>query len=149
MSEHVEEAHRLVEAAARVAGLPLLYSRFLDNAAEAVVIVGQDGRIALFNRKATFLFGYPAEEAVGQPVEMLLPDALKGIHERHRAGYVGDPYTRAMGATLDLRARHKDGSEIPVLIDLHPEQGTNGTYVRAAVRRKPEPAAPPAVPSGR
>ena len=143
--EQVEEAHRLVEEAARVAGLPLLYARFLDNAYEAIVIVSQDGRIALFNRKATFLFGYPAEEAVGQPVEMLLPNAIKGDHERHRAGYMGDPYTRAMGAALDLRARHKDGSEIPVLIDLHPEQGTNGTYVRATVRRKADAAPAPRV----
>lgn len=137
MSEKIIEAHRLVEEAGRVAGLPALYVRFLDNAAEAVVIVDQAGRIAFFNRKATFLFGYPPEEVIGQPVEILLPTALRSTHaDHHRRGFMRDPYSRAMGANLDLKARHKDGTEFPVVIDLHPEMGSDGAYVRAAIRRK-------------
>src|SRR4051812_38707799 len=99
MSDKIHEAHRLVEEAGRVAGLPALYARFLDNAAEAVVIVDQRGRIAFFNRKAAFLFGYPPEEVIGKPVEILLPDSLKAVHaEVHRKGFMLDPYSRSMGA---------------------------------------------------
>jgi len=144
MSDSVEEAHRLAQEARRIAGLPALYVRFLDNAAEAVVIVDRDGRIAFFNRKATFLFGYPKEEVIDQAVEMLLPEDKRRRHsEVHRAGFMRDPYSRAMGANMDLQARHKDGSTFPCVIDLHPEMGTDGAYVRAAIRRKSEPSGTP------
>lgn len=136
MEEAIEEAHALTIEARRVAGLPVLYSRFLDNAAEAVVIVDREGLIAFFNRKATFLFGYPPEEVIGKPMEILLPESKREQHARVHRPFMADPYSRAMGANLDLQARHKDGSEFPVIIDLHPEMGSDGTYVRAAIRRK-------------
>lgn len=134
------EASRLVENAKRVSGLPVLLSRFIDNAAEAMVITDKNGKIALFNRKATFLFGWQPEEVIGQPVEVLLPEGLRHKHAKeHRAGYVHDPYTRPMGANMDLLALHRDGSTFPVLIDLHPEMSDEGLYVRAAIRRKENP----------
>lgn len=149
-SEKIHEAHELVEQARRIAGFPALLHRFLDTAAEAIAIVDSRGRIVFFNRRASFLFGWLSEEVIGEPIEVLLPDELKSRHEAHRAGYMAEPYTRPMGANLDLMARHKDGTTFPVLIDLHPEMGTDGTYVRAAIRRKvpeasnpsPEPGCP-------
>jgi rsbT co-antagonist protein RsbR len=136
MNEKVNEAHELVEQARRIAGFPALLHRFLDTAAEAIAIVDSQGRVVFFNRRASFLFGWLSDEVIGKPIEILLPDELKERHEAHRAGYMAEPYTRAMGANLDLMARHKDGTTFPVLIDLHPEMGTDGTYVRAAIRRK-------------
>lgn len=141
MSEKIREAHELVEEARRIAGFPALLHRFLDTAAEAVVIVDKDGQIVFFNRRATFLFGWLPEEVLGKPVEILLPEALRRHHaEIHRTGYMAEPYTRAMGANLDLMGHHKDGTDFPVVIDLHPEIGTDGLYVRAAIRRKVVPS---------
>lgn len=133
---HEKEAHNLVEEARRIAGFPALLHRFLDTAAEAIVIVDCGGIIVFFNRRASFLFGWLADEILGRPIEALLPDDLKERHIAHRHGFMAEPYTRAMGANLDLLAKHKDGTSFPVLIDLHPEMGTDGTYVRAAIRRK-------------
>jgi PAS domain S-box-containing protein len=143
MSEKLTEAHDLVVEAKRIAALPALLHRFLDTSAEAIVIADKDGKIALFNRKATFLFGWSPEQVIGQPVEILLPEALREIHAKaHRPGYGRDPYPRAMGANLDLLARHRDGSTFPVVIDLHPELSEDGTlFVRAAIRRREEVAA--------
>lgn len=133
----VHEAHELVESARLVAGLPSLFAAFIDNAAECWVIVDGEGRIALFNRKAVLLFGWRPEHVIGRPVEMLLPEVLRERHAAvHRAGYVRDPYTRPMGANLELLALHRDGSTFPVLIDLHPEMSDHGLFVRAAIRRK-------------
>lgn len=135
--EKIREAHSLVEEAKRIAGFPALLHRFLDTAAEAIVIVDSRGDIVFFNRRASFLFGWLSEEVISKPIEILLPDELKKRHVDHRKGFMSEPYTRAMGANLDLLARHKDGTTFPVLIDLHPEVGSDGTYVRAAIRRKP------------
>lgn len=136
MSDEVKQAHKLVEEAKRIAGFPALLHRFLDTAAEAIVIVDSRGKIVFFNRRATFLFGWLSDEIIGQDIEILLPDNLKDRHTAHRKGFMSEPYTRAMGANMDLQGRHKDGTTFPVLIDLHPEMGADGTYVRAAIRRK-------------
>lgn len=138
MSEqHIKEAHALVVEAKRIAGFPALLHRFLDTAAEAIVIVDKDGCIVLFNRRSSFLFGWLPDEVIGKEVEILIPDTLRERHAKvHRKTFMSEPYTRAMGANLNLMGKHKDGSEFPILIDLHPETGTDGTYVRAAIRRK-------------
>lgn len=136
-AEHIKEARDLVEEARRIAGFPALLHRFIDTAAEAIVIVDKDGCIVLFNRRASFLFGWTSDEVIGKPVEILIPDDLRERHAGvHRKGFMAEPYTRPMGANMDLRAQHKDGTSFPVLIDLHPEMGTDGVYVRAAIRRK-------------
>lgn len=137
MEQTLAEVHLLVENARRVAGLPELYARFIDNAESAWVIVNR-GMIVLFNRKAVFLFGWQPEQVIGKPVEVLIPEGLREKHARfHRPGYERDPYTRPMGANLDLLALHRDGTSFPVLIDLQSEMSADGEqYNRAAIRRK-------------
>lgn len=137
MDETLAEVHHLVENAKRVAGLPALFARFIDNAESAWVIVNR-GIIVLFNRKAVFLFGYQPEQVIGKPVEILLPAGLRERHAAvHRPGYERDPYTRPMGANRDLLALHRNGSTFPVLIDLQSEMSDDGEqYNRAAIRRK-------------
>ncbi|MBV8221620.1 MAG: PAS domain-containing sensor histidine kinase [Solirubrobacterales bacterium] len=106
----------------------------VEGAPDAMVIVGADGRIALVNRQTEELFGYPREELLGQPVELLVPERSQGRHPDHRDRYSVDPKVRPMGAGLELYARRKDGSEFPVEISLSPMRTENGTTVSAAIR---------------
>jgi PAS domain S-box-containing protein len=80
------------------------------------------------------LFGYDRSELVGQRIEILVPERLRGGHEGHRAGYVAAPKTRAMGSNLDLFARHKDGHEFPVEISLGPLTTDGGVLVSSSIR---------------
>jgi PAS domain S-box-containing protein len=106
----------------------------LDSAPDAMVIVDAEGRIALVNRRTEELFGYEREELLGQPVEVLVPERFHARHREHRNGYLADPGVRPMGAGLQLNARRKDGSELPVEISLGPLRTERGTLVSAAVR---------------
>jgi PAS domain S-box-containing protein len=92
------------------------------------------------------MFGYDRSELIGQSVDILLPERLREIHIKHRAGYMADPRTRPMGLGLDLVARHKDGSEFPVVIGLNATETKDGTLIISSITnisddRKPEPAA--------
>ena len=69
----------------------------MEAAPDAVVCVDADGRIVLVNAQTDRLFGYVREELVGQPVEVLVPDAFRGSHPVLRAGYVADPRPAADG----------------------------------------------------
>jgi PAS domain S-box-containing protein len=113
-------------------------SSFLEAAPDAMVIVGQDGRIELVNGQARKLFGYELKELVGKPVEILVPPRYRANHPKHRAGYFADPNPRPMGASLELQGVRKDGSEFPAEISLAPVQTAQGTLVTAAVRNVAE-----------
>ena len=106
----------------------------LDAAPDGMLIVDARGTILLANRQAHAMFGYATGELVGQPVETLLPEALRAGHVAHRDAYVRAPRTRPMGSGLDLLGRRKDGSEVSVEISLSPMATPDGVVVIAAVR---------------
>ena len=106
----------------------------LEAAPDAMVCVDKAGRIALVNAQAERLFGYGRQELVGQPVEILVPDAVRAGHPKHRAEYVADPKPRPMGAGMELAARRRDGSTFPAEISLSAIDTDEGILVTAAVR---------------
>ena len=101
---------------------------------DAVVLVDPTGIITSANRHACGLFGYRAEELVGQPVEILLPASVRDRHVEHRERFVASPTSRPMAEGQDLPARHRDGHEIPVDIALAPMATVEGPMIAAFVR---------------
>jgi PAS domain S-box-containing protein len=95
-----------------------LLRAILDSASQAILTVDRRGTIVSVNTKSGEVFGYPTEEMVGQPVEMLLPDGARAGHNQHRSNYFSSPRVRPMGLGMDLSARRKDGTEFPVEISL-------------------------------
>lgn len=110
------------------------------HAPDALLLADQQGRIVYVNAAAVTLFGYKAEELVGQSIEQLVPERSRDIHVRYRASFGAAPATREMGARLvALVARRRDGTEFPVEIRLapiekEPGEGPGSGYVLAAVR---------------
>lgn len=86
-------------------------------------MVHTDGRILFANRHSDELLGWPPDELVGQPIEVLIPLQSRGAHQSHRNGYTSDPKARPMGSGLLLSALHRDGGEIPVEVALSPLRG--------------------------
>jgi PAS domain S-box-containing protein len=59
----------------------------VDLAEDAIITVGADRVIVLFNRGAERTFGYLADEVVGRPLEVLLPARFAEVHRHHVAGW--------------------------------------------------------------
>ena len=110
------------------------FRELLEAAPDAIIEVDREGRILLLNLATEKLFGYTREELLDQPVEILVPDAVRANHHKHRANYWDHPVTRPMGSGLELNGRRKDGSSVPVEISLSPVKSEDGFRVTAVIR---------------
>ena len=110
------------------------FRNLLEATPDAMVVTNPQGEILLINRQTGILFGYDRHELVGQCVERLLPHHLRDRHVEHRANYLHDPHTRAIGSSLELVALHKDGHEMPVEVSLSPCETDDGMIVISSIR---------------
>jgi PAS domain S-box-containing protein len=105
-------ARRQAEKSARREGARL--SGILELAVDAVVSVGEDQRIQIFNGGAEVIFGYTADEVIGKPIEMLLPVRTRQVHEKYMANFEQSGHPRRMGsARSEIMGLRKNGSEFP------------------------------------
>jgi len=101
---------------------------------DAFLITDPDGIIRGANPRAAELFGYAQAELIGTPVDNLVPERFRVRHPGHRENFNAHPRARQMGAGLNLFARRRDGTEVPVDILLKPMQTPSGPIVISIVR---------------
>ena len=96
---------------------PFLQAYFANIVAlseDAIISVGVDQRIRLFNRGAEVMFGYPEGDVLGQPLGMLLPDRFRAAHQSHVSQFAASgEHLRPMGTRPTIVGRRKDGTEFP------------------------------------
>ena len=117
--------------------LAVRFGGLLDAAPDAMVVVGGDGRILMANTHALTLFGYEAHALIGQPVETLVPERLRGVHFDEWRQFGTDPQARPM-ARLDLQGHRQDGSEFWMEISLSPLDVEEGRLIIASIRDSSE-----------
>lgn len=81
---------------------------------EAIVVTDPAGLIRLWNDGAARMFGYSADEAMGQNLDLIIPEKLR---ERHWKGYfqtMATGYTRYGDKLLSVPATHRDGQRLSI-----------------------------------
>ncbi len=110
------------------------FRTLLEAAPDAILVCDQSGIIVIANDQRRELFGFTQQELIGQPIELLVPEAYKSAHVAMRNKYFAAPHRRPMGMGLSLNAQGKDKSLVPVEISLSPAKIEDETYVVAVVR---------------
>ncbi|MEZ4281275.1 MAG: PAS domain S-box protein [Myxococcota bacterium] len=105
----------------------------IDSAPSGLLMTDVDGRIVLVNREIERLSGFAREELLGHPIEILLPERIRGPHVAWREQFHRTPRERRMGEGRDLFARRKDGNEVPVEVGLTPLVTGDGFFVLSSV----------------
>lgn len=113
---------------------PAMLWQLIDALGDGLALTGQDGKIALVNRRCAEMFGYDRKELVGRPIESLVPPNLRAAHEGYRADYARAPQARPMAERARLVALRRDGGTLPVEISLTPVPTATGHFVLAVIR---------------
>jgi len=109
----------------------------LASEADAIVACDRDGIVRFWSAGATRVFGFGADEAVGQSLDLIIPERLRARHWdgwRHTIATGESRY--AGGDTLSVPALRKDGAQISVEFTITPLHGADGAITGlAAVMR--------------
>jgi PAS domain S-box-containing protein len=107
---------------------------FLEVAPDAIVVINRAGAIHAVNSQTETTFGYRADELIGQPLELLLPERFRGEHIAQRLAFTTDSKLRPMGSGLELFGLRRDGVEFPVDIQLSTLPTKDGRLPVAVIR---------------
>ncbi|MCX9084336.1 MAG: PAS domain-containing protein [Candidatus Methanoperedens sp.] len=111
-----------------------LFKSLFDFAPDAIIVVNNKGIILNANAQAEKIFGYTAQELIGKPVDLIIPESFREKHNLKMKEFMQHPRIRLMGADLELYALRKDGSEFPVDIALGYIETPDGINVLSIVR---------------
>jgi PAS domain S-box-containing protein len=128
--------------------IPDFEARFLANTPDGILFADETGVIRFWNAGCERLFGHSAAEAVGQSLDIIIPQAQRARHWQGYANTLRTGQSRyAAGALLAVPATRKDGARISIEFSIVPFRDAEnrvlgiGAVLRDVTKRlkKPKP----------
>jgi PAS domain S-box-containing protein len=91
-----------------------LAERIVDQVADAIIYADRMGVIVRWNRASTALFGFSAEDALGQSLDLIIPEHLRAPHWRGFEAAIAKDTMKLQGRPTLTRALHKSGRKLYV-----------------------------------
>ena len=109
-----------------------LARQLVEQAPDAMIFADGGGVIREWNAAATRIFGYAPAEAIGQSLDLIVPERFREAHWRGYDRALADARTKYEGQSLPTRSARKDGTAIYVELSFAIVKDANGT-VRGAL----------------
>lgn len=109
-------------------------SELIEIIPDAALVVNKDSKIVLVNRLATTMFGYEHGELHGVELEMLMPDELRKIHQKHVSQFFTSEQNRPMGRGFRFLGVRKNSETFHVDIMLSHVRVKDEPYAIAFIR---------------
>jgi len=110
-------------------------AKIAGSAQDAIVMMDAEGNVSFWNQAAETIFGYTADEALGQELHRLMaPDRFRDAYRKGFAHFQQSGEGPAVGRTLDLVARRKNGDEFPAELSLSAVQLRGAWHAIGIVR---------------
>ena len=81
----------------------------VNNVVDGIITIDEHGEVTTFNAAADRIFGYTAQEVIGQNIKMLMPEPYYGEHDGHIADYLRTGQAKVIGIGREVVGRRKDG----------------------------------------
>jgi PAS domain S-box-containing protein len=108
---------------------------FAQAAADAIIAAGADGKIVFWNPAATRIFGFAAEEALGQSLDLIIPERFRARHWEGYRQVMSTGETKYRSEVLRVPAQHRDGKTLSIAFTVTLLDGPDGDRVIAAIVR--------------
>ncbi len=86
----------------------------LESAVSAIIAIDEHGIVRSVNPATEKMFGYSADEILGENIKMLMPDPYRGEHDGYIDRHVKTGTKRIIGIGREVQGRRKDGSIFPL-----------------------------------
>ena len=103
----------------------------LDQAPDAVIFADREGVIREWNAAAERVFGHTGAEAIGQSLDLIVPERFREAHWRGFDAALAAGDTKYRGQALPTRSTRKDGSDIYVELTFAIVKDVEGTVIGA------------------
>jgi two-component system NtrC family sensor kinase len=112
-------AAEMIEAKNReLVGSEARYRQLTEGTHDAVVVADETGLITLFNPAAERTFGYRAEEVMGKPLTLLMPEESRSGHDAGFRRFNQTRQSKIVGQTIELQGLRKSGDRFPLELSL-------------------------------
>ena len=91
-----------------------LYQRIVEDSPVAILFADREGKIRLWNAGAEAMFGYPAQEALGQSLDLIVPEKQRSRHWEGWERVMASGVTKYGRDPLAVPASRKDGSRLSI-----------------------------------
>ncbi len=91
------------------------FSGLVSGSADAIISIDEKQRITLFNEGAETIFGYSKDEAIGAPLDILIPERFWAVHREHVKRFMEGRVSarRSSERGTPIFGRRKNGEEFP------------------------------------
>lgn len=90
-----------------------LLEAIIENAIDGIITIDKRGIVESINPAALRLFGYEANEVIGQNISMLMPQPYRSEHDGYMENYHSTGQKKIIGIGREVRGMCKDGSTFP------------------------------------
>ena len=109
-----------------------LYQRIVEDNPIAILFADRDGKIRFWNAGAETMFGYTAAEALGQSLDLIVPERQRARHWEGWARVMASGVTKYGRDALAVPALRKDGSRISIEFNIILLRAPSGELLGAA-----------------
>jgi PAS domain S-box-containing protein len=113
-TDETERVTNRIENEGRIRDNEARLQVIVDNVMAGIIVIDQAGVIASINAAGLRMFGYQADEAIGQNVRILIPESDRDKHDAHMARYESTGEPKVIGVGRELEGLKKDGRLFPL-----------------------------------
>ena len=106
----------------------------LDTIPEAMIVIDVRGLIQSFSAAAERLFGYAANEVIGQNIKIMMPQPYRDEHDGYLARYLRTNEARIIGIGRVVVGQRKDGSTFPMELAVGEMRANNQRFFTGFIR---------------
>ncbi len=90
----------------------------IEKAVDGVITINKKGIIELVNPALEELFGYTAEELIGNNISLLIPSPHREQHQRYIENYLRTKQSEIIGSGRETTGQRKDGTTLPIYLSV-------------------------------